>query len=127
MMLKRSSRKPFFPIPSSTRDNNSVYVPTGIANQAQLGEAVSEAAKLLNSREVRQVRFTLGPDADGEPSIFFGILLTPYAIHASRFADVTGRVATTLVDELQPFNQWGLQPYFNFTSDPAHFKNPGWM
>jgi hypothetical protein len=104
-----------------------VYVPTGTANQAQLGEAVSEAAKLLNSREVRQVRFTLGPDADGEPSIFFGILLTPYAIHASRFADVTGRVATTLVDQLQPFNQWGLQPYFNFTSDPAHFKNPGWM
>jgi hypothetical protein len=104
-----------------------VYVPTGFVNQAQLGEAVSEAAKLLDAREVRQVRFTLGPDADGEPSIFFGILLTPYATHPSRFANVTGRVTTTLFDELQPFNRWGLQPYFNFTSDPAHFKNPGWM
>ena len=88
---------------------------------------MSEAAKLLDAREVRQVRFTLGPDADGEPSIFFGILLTPYATHPSRFANVTGRVTTTLFDELQPFNRWGLQPYFNFTSDPAHFKNPGWM
>jgi hypothetical protein len=103
-----------------------VYVPTGV-NQAELGEAVSEAAKLLDSREVRRVRFTLGPDADGEPSIFFAILLTPYAIHESRFADVTGRVTTTLFDKLQPCNQWGLQSYFNFTSDPAHFKNPGWM
>ena len=83
--------------------------------------------KHLNAREVRDVRFTLGPDADGEPSIFFAILLAPYAIHASRFAGVTGSVTTTLFDELQPFNRWGLQPYFNFTSDPAHFKNPGWM
>jgi hypothetical protein len=104
-----------------------VYVPTGLVNQTQLGEAVSEAAKLLDAREVRHVRFTLGPDANGEPSIFFGILLTAYAIHASRFADVTGRVATKLFDELQPFNRWGLQPYFNVTSDVAHFKNPGWM
>jgi hypothetical protein len=104
-----------------------MYVPTGLVSQAQLGEAVSDAAKLLDPREVRHVRFTLGPDADGEPSIFFAILLTPYAIHAFRFAGVTGRVTTTLFDELQPFNRWGLLPYFNFTSDLAHFKNPGWM
>ena len=104
-----------------------MYVPTGLVNQAQLGEAVSEATKLLDSREVRQVRFTLGSDADREPSIFFAILPTPFAIQTSRFADVTGRVTTTLFDELQPFNRWGLQPYFNFTSDLSHFKNPGWM
>jgi hypothetical protein len=104
-----------------------VKAPTGFVNQAQLGEAVSDAAKLLAAREVSNVRFTLGPDADGEPSIFFGILLTPYAIRTSRFADVTGRVATTLFDQLQPFNRWGLQPYFNFTSDLSHFKTPGWM
>jgi hypothetical protein len=104
-----------------------VYVPTGFVNLGQLEAAVSEATRRLNAREVRDVRFTLGSDANGEPSIFFAILLTPYAIHASRFADVTGRVTTTLFDELQPFNRWGLQPYFNFTSDLAHFKNPGWM
>jgi hypothetical protein len=104
-----------------------VRVRSGFVNQAQLDEAVSEAVKQLNVREVRDVRFTLGSDADGEPSMFFAVLLTPYATHASRFADVTGRVTATLFDELQPFNRWGLQPYFNFTSDPAHFKNPGWM
>ena len=102
-------------------------VPIGYVSQAQLGQAVSEAAQALDAREVREVRFTLGPDANGEPSIFFGILLTPYAIHASRFADVTGRVTTALFDHLQPYNRWGLQPYFNFTSDLAHFRNPGWM
>jgi len=104
-----------------------VHVPTGFVNQAELTDAVVQAAKALDSREVRDVRFTLGSDADGEPSIFFGILLTPYASHRSRLADVTGRVTTVLVDQLQPYNHWGLQPYFNFTSDPAHFRNPGWM
>jgi hypothetical protein len=104
-----------------------VYVPTGSINQAQLGDAVVEAAKTLDPREVRDVRFTLGPDADGEPSIFFGILLTPYGSHASRLGDVTERVSTALFDQLQPYNRWGLQPYFNYTSDLAHFRNPGWM
>ncbi len=104
-----------------------MYARTGVVNQAQLEEAVTEAVKLLDTREVRDDRFTLGPDQDGEPSIFFGILVTPYATHASRFAAVTGRVTTTLFDRLQPFNQSGPQSYFNFTSTLAHFKNPGWM
>ena len=104
-----------------------MYVPTGFVNQAELRDAVAQAAKALDPREVRDVRFTLGSDSDGEPSIFFGILLTPYASHPSRLADVTGRVTTMLFDQLQPYNHWGLQSYFNFTSDQAHFRNPGWM
>ena len=90
-------------------------------------DAVAQAKAALDPREVLDVRFTLGSDSSGEPSIFFGILLTPYASHQSRLAGVTGRVATVLFDQLQPYNRWGLQPYFNFTSDPAHFRNPGWM
>jgi len=104
-----------------------VHVPTGYVNQAELTDAVAEVTKALDSREVRYLRFTLGPDPDGEPSIFFGILLTQYASHQSRLAEVTGRVSTVLFDRLQHYNHWGLQSYFNFTSDPAHFRNPGWM
>jgi hypothetical protein len=99
----------------------------GVVNQEQLGEAVSEVVKLLDTREVRQVRFTLGPDPYGDPSIFFAILLTPYAAHASRLAGITKRVTTTLFDELQPYNRWGLQSYFNYTDNLAHFKDPRYM
>ena len=102
-------------------------VRNGLVNQAGLKDAVSKAKATLDPREVRDIRFTLGSDSSGEPSIFFGILLTPYGSHQSRLADVTGRVATVLFDQLQPYNRWGLQPYFNFTSDQAHFRNPGWM
>lgn len=101
--------------------------PAGLVDQTQLGNAVAEAKSALDPREVRDVRYTFGADVDGEPSIFFAILLTPFAVDPSRFADVTGRVTTTLFDQLQPYNRWGLQPYFNFTADPSHYGNPGWM
>lgn len=104
-----------------------MQVPTGLANQTQLQDAVEAAAKTLQAGEVRHVRYTLGSDASGEPSIFFGILLTPEASQNSRLADVTGRVAGALFDQLQPYNRWGLQPYFNFTSSHAHFRNPSWI
>lgn len=104
-----------------------MHVPNGFFKQAELAEAVAQAAKALDAREVRDVRFTLGSDTSGEPSIFFGILLTPYAIHRSRLPVITGRVTTTLFDRLQPYNHWGLQSYFNFTADRAHFGKPGWM
>jgi hypothetical protein len=103
-----------------------VRAPTGFVNQAELSDAVAEAAKTLDPREVRDIRFTLGSDSSGEPSIFFGVLLTPSASHQSRLADVTGRVTTALFDQLQPYNRWGLQSYFNFTSDRSHFRSP-WM
>ena len=108
-------------------DNGRVHVPTGLVNQTQLKDAVEAAAKTLEAGEVRHVRFTLGSDGSGEPAIFFGILLTPQASQNSRLADVTGRVATVLFDQLQPYNRWGLQPYFNFTSSQAHFRNPSWI
>jgi hypothetical protein len=104
-----------------------VHAPPGFVNQTELEDAVAQAAQALDSREVRDVRFTLGSDSSGEPSIFFGILLTPYASQGSRLPEVTGRVSTALFDRLQPYNHWGLQAYFNFTSDQKHFRNPGWM
>jgi hypothetical protein len=102
------------------------YIPTGLVNQAQLEEALAQAVKTLDRREVHDVRFSLGADADGEPSIFFGILLTHHAGHESRLPEVTGRVRAALVDQLQPYNRWALHPYFNFTANRAHFRNP-WM
>ena len=104
-----------------------MYVPTGLVHQAQLNEAVTQAKSTLDPSEVRDVRFTVGRDAGGEPAIFFGILLTLQASRPARIGEVTGRVATTLFDQLQPYNNWGLQPYFNFTSDPVNFQNPAWM
>ena len=104
-----------------------MHLPTGVVNQAELADAVARAAEALDAREVRKVRFTVDADPFGRPSIFFGILLTPYASQKSRLPKVTSRISTALYDELQTYNNWGLLPYFDFTSNPAHFGKPGWV
>src|ERR1051326_5276433 len=99
----------------------------GVVHQAELEDEVSKAAKALDANEIRDLRFTLGTDSSGEPAIFFGILLTPYASDDSRLAEVTGRVSTQLFDTLQPYNRWGLLPYFNFTDDQKLYRDADWM
>src|SRR5258708_3386350 len=99
----------------------------GFVQQAQLRDEVVQAKKVLDPREVRDVAFSLGTDCGGEPAVFFGILLTPRGSQESRLAEITGRVATTLFDRIQPYNRWGLQAYFSFTSDQTLYRNPDWM
>ena len=104
-----------------------LVISRGFVHQDQVTNAVAEAAKTLDAREVRDVRFGLETDSGGEPAIFFGVLLTPYGSHKSRLTDVTWRVSTALADQLQPYNQWGLLPYFAFTANRAHHRSPDWM
>ena len=113
---------------SDLRDNGDMpTISSGFVHQAQLGDEVAQAAKSLASLDVRDVQFRLGTDSSGERAIFFGILLTPYGSQESRLAEGTGRVAATLFDKLQPYNRWGLQSYFNFTNDRAHYGENEWI
>ncbi len=102
-------------------------VASGVVHQGEVQKALAKARSKLNPKEVRDVRVRIGTDFDGEPSLFFGVLLTAYGSADSRLADVTGRVAALLFEEIQPFEKWGLHPYFNFTADQAHFSGDGWV
>jgi len=102
-------------------------VSSGFVNKADLEAEVLQAKKKLDRSEVIDVRFVLGTDSGGEPAIFFGILLSPFASLESRLADVTGRVSTALFDDIQPYNRWGLQSYFSFTSDPSRYQTADWI
>ncbi len=99
----------------------------GLVHQGEVQKALTKARSKLNPKEVRDVRVRIGTDFDGEPSLFFGVLLTAYGSADSRLADVTGRVAALLFEEIQPYEKWGLHPYFNFTADQAHFSGDGWV
>lgn len=99
----------------------AVY-PSGIVNQAQIAEAVEKAKAKLDKNEVRLVRYSIGVDSSGEISIFFRILLSDYASQESRLGDVTTRVATILFDEINPYENWGVLPYFSFRSESEQRK-----
>jgi hypothetical protein len=113
-------------IPALIRDNRRV-VPTGFVHQAQLSTAVDRAVLKLGDQVVR-VRHSIGSDTSGEPAIFFRIILPDSAVQEATLADVTGRIATTLFEELRPYENWGLTPYFRFRGDSEQMlrNDPEW-
>jgi hypothetical protein len=106
---------------------NMAYIPTGFVNQAQLAIAVDQATLKLG-REVVRVRHSVGADTSGEPSIFFRIVLSDAASREATLADVTGNIATILFEEIRPYENWGLIPYFSFRSqsEQALRNEPEW-
>lgn len=102
-------------------------VPSGIVNQTQLAKDVANAIQKLGNEVVR-VRHSVGEDTSGEPSIFFRIILSDAASREDTLADVTGRIATVLFEEIRPYENWGLIPYFSFrsTSEQALRNEPEW-
>lgn len=102
-------------------------VPTGFVHQAQLASEIAKARRKLGKEAVR-VNYSLGMDSTGEPSIFFRIVLTDAASREEKLADVTGRIATILFDEIRPYENWGLLPYFSFRSktEQAKRNDPEW-
>jgi hypothetical protein len=100
-----------------------VRVPTGYVNQAHLGEIIAEAAQHLRP-EVVHVAYSLGPDSTGEQSLFFRVLLDDAYISEQTIADLTGKISAILFDAIQPIENWGLRPYFNFRSKSEQDRRP---
>jgi hypothetical protein len=81
----------------------------------QLASAVTQATQKLGP-EVAYLRHSIGSDTSGEPSIFFRIVLADEASEEATLADVTGKIVSILFDEIRPYENWGLTPYFSFRS-----------
>ena len=102
-------------------------VPTGLVHQTHLAKEIAKAIRKLGKDAVG-VNYSLGTDSTGEPLIFFRIVLTDAASREDTLAEVTGRIATILFDEIRPYENWGLVPYFSFRSKSEQEKlnHPDW-
>src|SRR5438270_12513919 len=110
------------------RDNEGVHIPTGLIHQGEIAAHV-ERAKASLGPEVVHVAYRIREDSTGAASIFFRITLLDWATAEDVIADVTGRVATILFEELRPLENWGLRPYFNFRSysEQERRPDPDWV
>ena len=93
---------------------------TGHIDQEQLAVEI-ERVKLKLGPEVVRLMHNVGPDMDGDPSIFIRVVLTDAASREEILADVTWGIAKSFFDELRPQEVWGLYPYFSFRS---HSEQP---
>jgi hypothetical protein len=92
-----------------------VYVPAAFARQAKFEAAVARATRGLGP-DILSVTPTLGNDWTGEPAVFFMIVLSDAASRRERLLEVTDRVSNTIVRKVEPLDEWGVLPYFNFRS-----------
>jgi len=98
-----------------------VYVPTAFAHQAQFRAAVNRAAQELRPQVV-DLTFTLGNDWSGEPAVFFMVILSNAASQRDQLLRITNQVSNAIVQRVQPLEQWGVLPYFNFRSEAEQAK-----
>ena len=104
-----------------TRDNGLVYVPTAFAQQPRFLAAVARAAQRL-APQVVSVIPTLGNDWSGEPAVFFMVILADSASGRDRLLNITNQVEQAIVQQVQPLEQWGVLPYFNFRTESEQAK-----
>src|SRR6266852_4690807 len=84
------------------------------AKQAEIDAAVAAVVSEL-APDVVRIRYNIGEDHTGDPSIFFRIVLSDNATTPRRFRKTTRDVEARLEERVDP-DQFGLFPYFNFRS-----------
>ena len=104
-----------------------MIVPRALVQPEQFASAVSEAERMLGSGVVR-VRYKLGNDWTGDPAVFFRVLLSDAASPRDQLRKVASHVETEIVRQVEPLEQWGVYPYFNYRSqsEQAEMNEPAW-
>lgn len=104
-----------------------MLAPRGFVKQGQLAIDVERAKRKLGPNVVR-LKHSIGDDTSGEPAIYFRVVLTDSASQEETLAEVTGQIASSLFDDLRPYENWGLTPYFTFRSQSEQSKrnDPDW-
>ena len=112
--------------PVKTRDNGIVYIARAFTQQAQFFAAVAQAASVLPPPIV-SVTPSLGADWNGESAVFFQIVLAD-GTPRGQLLNLTKQISQAIVQQVQPLEEWGVLPYFNFRtqSEQARIKEPTW-
>lgn len=93
-----------------------MVIPRASVREAEFASAVAEVERMLHPQVLR-IRYTLGNDWTGEPAVFFRIVLADASTTPDQLWNVTNRASTLLVQRVEPLEQWGVLPYFNFRSE----------
>jgi hypothetical protein len=89
-------------------------------------EQVDRIARDL-APDVVRIRLNIRPDWSGEPALYFRVILSDEASRRERLAEVTGRVRSSLSDELRLASLEHF-PYFRFRSqsEQATLREKAW-
>ncbi len=104
-----------------------VVLPRAFVQQHQLDREVAEIEGIL-SPNVLRIRYELGEDWTGQPSVFFRVTLSDEASRQDQLLKVAKQVSSLIEQRIEPLEQWGVLPYFDFRSqsEQAQLRDPAW-
>jgi len=111
----------------NARDNVGVIIPKAFAQPDEFAAAIAEVERQLHPNVV-YIRHSLGNDWTGEPAVFFRVLLSDAASKREQLLNVTKQIRDAIVWQVEPLEQWGVLPYFNYRSqsEQAVMKEEAW-
>src|SRR5450755_4205254 len=100
--------------------------PITVFSQAQLEEEIKRASARFGPEVVR-LKYNLQGDNDGDPAIYFRIVLTDSASREESLGDVGDNIENITREEIRPYEK-GLYAYFSFRSqsEQAMMNDPEW-
>jgi len=103
-----------------------MFVPIEFRKDAQINTAIRTALEEL-SPAVRYIRYRIDQDWTGEWAVFFRVVLSDEAADGDRLHEVSSRVRSRIMDEIDIPNL-GMMPHFNFRteSEQAELRDPDW-
>ena len=84
-----------------------------------------QRALQARGKDVVRVRFSLGEDWTGDPSVFFRVVLSKHASREALLGKSTQRIEDKITEEVRPF-ELGLNSYYNFRSFSKSERDPAW-
>ena len=90
-----------------------MYLPKADTHRRLLEAKVQEVAKTLGP-DIVSVTPTFEDNWMGEPAVFFMIILTDAASERGRLLDTATQASRTIEWNVEPLEEWGVLPYFNF-------------
>lgn len=90
-----------------------MYLPRAFTRQPQFFEAISRAAEGVLGPDVLSVTPSLGENWMGDEAVFFLVILSDEASRGD-LLKTTRRVERAIVDQVEPLEEWGVLPYFDY-------------
>ena len=103
------------------RDNRIMNFPRAFVQRSQFEAAISNAAQSLAPNVVKIIP-THGDDWSGDPAVFLMVILTDSAAKRDQLLNVTDQVSDFIDQQIQPLEQWGVLPYYNYRSLSEQMK-----
>lgn len=90
-----------------------MYIPRAFSQQTQFSAEVAKAVSGQGPR-VLSVTPTFGEDMDGESAVFLQVVVNDDGVSPVELLRITRAISWAIVQQVQPLEQWGVLPYFDF-------------